>query len=118
MEYRKGVGVVYQMEDDLPLVGQVNDISVVNGGKVFLEVDCFCSYYESHYRVLYVLEALNSVKTITLTDICLPQPIHIRTASVLPGLRFVILPHILSMYDVLYQALYTHYNSCLKHFEV
>ena len=88
--------VFYQMEDDLPLVGQVNGISVVNGGKVFFEVDCFCSYYESHYRV-YVLKALNSVKTITITDLCLPHPIHIRTASVLPGLRFVILPHFINV---------------------
>ena len=50
--YRKGVGVVYQMEDDLPLVGQVNGISVVNGGKVFLEVDCF-AHITNHTIVYY-----------------------------------------------------------------
>ena len=40
-------GFVYQTEDDLPLIGLNNGISVVNRDKVGL----LCLYYELHYCV-------------------------------------------------------------------
>ena len=91
-EYKTGAGIVYDMEDDLPRVGQITGIFVVNSNKVLFEVDCFDTYYQSHFRC-YVLQSLQSSKLVFVNELKLINPLHIHSASALPGHRFVILPH-------------------------
>ena len=79
VEYRKDAGVIYKIEDDLPFVGQITCILVVDSTKVFLEIACFSSYYNSHYRV-YILEPLNINETILVSNLCLTSTVHIRKA--------------------------------------
>lgn len=50
VEYRKGAGVVYSMENDLPLIGQIIGIVVVDEDTIFLEVNGFSTYYHPHFQ--------------------------------------------------------------------
>ena len=92
IEYKKDVGVIYDMTADLPKVGQVTSVFVVNDNTVVFEMNCFSSVYVEHFRA-YTLQALNHEATITVHDLILPNPVHIRTASALPHHQSIILPH-------------------------
>lgn len=47
VEYKKDVGIIYDMTADLPKVGQVTSVFVIiiNNNKVVFEVNCFSSMY-------------------------------------------------------------------------
>ena len=90
IEYKTGAGLVYNIEDDLPKVGQVTSIYAVNSNKVVFEVDCFESMYIPHFHC-YVLRPLLCTMLALVNELRLVNPIHIRTASALPGHHFVIL---------------------------
>lgn len=96
IEYKYGVGIILGVdEDDLPLLGRVDDIYVLNSTTVVLRVAKFCTTYKPHYRA-YMLHELDDDSTIVhLTDLFLNTPIHIRTSQVLGTCKFIILPHAL-----------------------
>ncbi len=96
MEYKRKVGVVYDMTDDLPKVGQITSIYVINHNTVIFAVKCFSSVYVEHFRA-YTLHTLSCDKLVCVHDLLLPNPVHIRTASSLPGSKFVILPYHISV---------------------
>ncbi len=43
IDYKRNVGVVYDMTDDLPKVGQITSIYVINHNTVIFAVKCFSS---------------------------------------------------------------------------
>ena len=90
--YKKNAGLVYDMDQDHPKVGQISHIYIVNGHRVFFELDCYDSVYNSHFRV-YELTPLKCDKIITVVDLHLLTPVHIRTVSAIPGCCCIILPH-------------------------
>ncbi len=92
IEYKKHVGVIYDMTADLPQVGQVTSIFIVNHNTVVFEVTCFSSVYIEHYRT-YTLQAIHCEKMLTVHDLILPNPVHIRRVSVLSQCKSIILPH-------------------------
>ena len=96
VEYKYCVGVILGVdEDDLPLVGCVNYIYVVNDDNVVLSVSKFSTKYEPHYRA-YVLHELEDGPTLVhLTHLFLNTPVHIRTSQVLGTRKFIVLPHAL-----------------------
>ena len=57
IEYKKYVGVIYSMVHDLPNIGQIISIFVVNNKIPVLEVKCFSTVYIEHLRV-YTLSEL------------------------------------------------------------
>lgn len=94
-EYKTSVGVVYDMTDDLPRVGQVTSIYVINHTTVLFAVKCFSSMYVEHFRA-YTLQALHCDKLVSVHNLLIPNPLHIRTASALPS-KFVVLPYHISV---------------------
>lgn len=64
IEYKNATALVYNMEQDLPKVGVITAIYVVNSSKVLLDVDCFDTMCNSHFHA-YELQSLNCSKTCT-----------------------------------------------------
>ena len=50
IEYKKNAGVICGMNADLPTVGQISSIFVVNGNTVLFSVQMFSSVYVEHFR--------------------------------------------------------------------
>ena len=46
VEYKKNAGIIYDMSTDLPKVGQVTSVFVVNETTVVFEVHCYSVYIE------------------------------------------------------------------------
>ena len=91
VEYKKNAGIIYDMSADLPKVGQVTSVFVVNETTVVFEVDCYSSVYIEHFRA-YKLHSLKSTATITLDNLPLVHPVHIRKVSALLH-KCIILPY-------------------------
>ena len=89
---QKYVGVIYSMVHDLPNIGQIISIFVVNNKIPVLEVKCFSTVYIEHLRVYTLSELEFETMLITVQDLVVPNPVHIRTVSALPHSKTVILP--------------------------
>lgn len=93
IEYKCGVGVILDVKDDLPQVGCVQEIYIVNGSRIALRVKTFAAtYYEPHYRA-YLLDEEEAIKLVYLNSLFLLTPVHIRTSHVLGTDKYIILPH-------------------------
>lgn len=84
--------MIVDVTDDLPVIGQIEDIYVVEGSTVIFNVQQFSTLYEQHYRA-YVLQDSGDNIMIPLTELFLHSPIHIHRSQTLHD--FVILPHAL-----------------------
>ena len=84
--------MIVDVTDDLPIIGQIEDIYVVDGSTIIFNVKQFSTLYEQHYRV-YVLQDSGDNKIIPLTELFLHSPLHIHKSRTLH--HFVILPHAL-----------------------
>jgi len=94
-EYRPDAGVVISVEQDLPVVGCIKAIYVINGKEVAFNVTLHLTFYEKHFRA-YVLE--NNILQETIVHysmLFLQAPVHIRTSQVLSQVHFIFLPHAL-----------------------
>ena len=84
--------MIVDVEDDLPIIGQIENIYVVDGSNIILNVQLFSTLYEQHYRA-YVLQDSDDNVMIPLSKLFLHSPVHIHRSQTLH--RFVILPHAL-----------------------
>ena len=93
-EYKKDAGVVTRMKHDLPQIGKISAIYIVNSNTVVFRVRPFSSYSLSHFRG-YVLETLplEHEQLVYLSNLVVHNPVHIRTPRSLEGSKFIILPH-------------------------
>ena len=92
IEYKKYVDVIYSMVHDLLNIGQIISIFVVNNKIPVLEVKCFSTVYIEHLRVYTLSELEFETMLITVQELVVPNPVHIRTVSALPHSKTVILP--------------------------
>ena len=90
--YKLKAGVIIDVQDDLPIIGQIEDIYVVDGSTIILSVQQFHTIYEQHYRA-YVLQGSSENVLIPLSKLFLHSPIYIHRSQTLH--HFVILPHTL-----------------------
>ena len=95
-EYKPKTVVILDVEDDLPMVGIIQEIHVSCNNKVIFTVEQFSTIYMPHYRV-YILETSAScTKTVCCSNLFIPIPIHLRTSHVHELTNsFVILPYAL-----------------------
>ena len=92
IEYKRNAGVVCGMNHDLPTVGKITSLLVINSDKLYFRVQLFSSLYIEHFRA-YTLQPLDSEALISTDDLLSPHPIHIRTTSALPHHPCIILSH-------------------------
>ena len=90
VEYRIGDGIVSSNENDVYRVGQILNIYIIDGIKIYFHTKQFVTQYNSHYRA-YLLEPSHEDKFVLHENLLLTTPLHIRTSAFLPC--FVILPH-------------------------
>ena len=92
--YKPDCGVIIGIEDDLPVVGKVQDIYIINSNKVLFSLKQFYTFYESHYRAYTFRNDIDSItKFISYEQLLLHSPVHIRRSQTLH--YFVILPYTL-----------------------
>ena len=84
--------MIVDVDDDLPVVRQIEDIYVVDGSTIIFNVQQFSTLYEKHYQA-YVLHDSGESIMIPLTKLFLHSPVHIHRSQTLHN--FVILPHAL-----------------------
>ena len=95
VKYKCDVGVILCVEDDLPQVGHVQDIYLVNESQVAFHVKRFSTAFESHYRAYVLFEEKEMTELVYLNNLFVPTPVHIRTSRVLESNKYIILLHLL-----------------------
>ena len=80
------------MDHDLPTVGKISSLLIINGDKLYFRVKLFSSVYIEHFRV-YTLQPLDSEALISTDDLLSPYPIHIRTTSAVSHHQCIILSY-------------------------
>lgn len=94
-EYKHGVGIMLGVDDDdLPQIGCIQDVYVIDNDKVLFSVKKFSTTYEPHFRA-YVLHEEDVTAFLYLTDVFVRTPVYIRTSRSVGSNKFVILPHAL-----------------------
>ena len=95
-EFKLDVGVIYDVENDLPVVGKVKDIYIIDGCKVLFSIKPYLTHYQPHFRV-YLLSERTDVqeKFLYLSNLFIDTPVHIRQSQVLETHRFILLPYAL-----------------------
>lgn len=79
-EYKLATGVILEVEHDLPMVGIVQNIYVINGNEVMFYVKTFSTTFQPHYRA-YVLDNFLSLKIVHHSTLFIHSPVYIRTAN-------------------------------------
>lgn len=92
-EYKLTAGIILDMKHDLPIIGIVQDIYVVNGDEVAFQIDQFSTSFEPHYRAYVLDDHASCSDTILHSNLFIETPVHIRKSSI-PELKnsFILLP--------------------------
>lgn len=95
VEYKVDVGVILSVdEDDLPVVGCVHDIYIVNEFRVVFNTTKFTTTFEPHFRAYLLNEQVLEDSTfIYQAELFSHTPVHIRRSQVLGLTKYIILPH-------------------------
>ena len=95
-EYKVDTGVILDVdEDDLPVVGCIRHIYVINNTKVIFDVTKYTTTFEPHFRAYLLSEAEESTSAtyIYQTELFLRSPVHVRKSQVFGTNKYIILPH-------------------------
>lgn len=95
VEFKKGAGIVFGMKNDLPQVGQITSVYVINGGTVLFRATPFTSSWLPHFRGYTIHEEPHvHEKLWYMSQLVLHTPVHIRRPQALPSSKlFITLPH-------------------------
>jgi len=93
-EYKTDAGVIIEVKHDLPVVGKIEDIYIINGSKVLFYLKLYTTHYEPHFRA-YMLHKSSQRKFLYLCNIFIDTPVHIRKSRTLGTYLFVLLPYTL-----------------------
>ena len=93
-EYKTDAGVIIEVRHDLPVVGRIEDIYIINGSKILFELNLYTTHYEPHFRA-YVLHKTSQRKLLYLSNLFMDTPVHIRKSQILGTYLFVLLPYAL-----------------------
>ena len=92
-EFKISSGVIVGVKHDLPIVGVICQINIINGDTVIFSVDHYDTSFEPHYRAYILDETSFCSANIFHSNLFIQNSVHIRTSHVyeLSG-PFVILP--------------------------
>lgn len=92
-EYKPAAGVILEVEHDLPVVGIIQDVYLINGNEVMFHVKQFSTSFEPHYRAYILDDDCPSLKIVNHSTLFIHCPVNIR-ASHNPELShsFILLP--------------------------
>lgn len=98
-EYKKEIGIVYSIEQDLPIIFQISNLYVINGSTVVFKGHCHSTRYHPHFH-FYSLNSLEEESYFMYDQLPLSTPLHIRLSRVMPTKHIVILPFKIDNYFV------------------
>jgi len=75
-EYKPDAGVVVRVEHDLPIIGQIKSINIINGNVVIFHLSLYSTSYENHHRA-YVIDELLEETFCYHSTLYLHTPMHI-----------------------------------------
>ena len=90
-QYKKDTGVIVDVQHDLPIVGQIQEIYLVDGYSIAFHLKVYSTTYEPHYRA-YLLKKDYTEKILQLSSLFVETPVHIRRAQSVGTHAFIILP--------------------------
>ena len=79
-EYKPATGVILEVEHDLPIVGVIENIYLINGNEVMFHVKQFYTSFEPHYRAYILEDSLTYLKIVRHSTLFIHNPVHIRTS--------------------------------------
>jgi len=84
IQYKLNAGVIIDVKHDLPIIGQIEAIYVVDNNKILLKVNQYWTNYEPHYRA-YTLrtEVQKSTRLLLTMELFVPIVVHIRKTKTL-----------------------------------
>lgn len=92
--YKPDTGVIIGVKDDLPVVGKIQDIYIIDSNKVLFSIKQFYTFYEPHYHAYTFRNDTDIIiKFVSYEQLFLQSPVHIRKSQTLH--TFIILPHTL-----------------------
>ena len=91
--FRREAGFVYGMKDDMPQVGQISNIFIINEREVLFKAQMFTTTYDSHFHCYHLHQLDQEPSHFNYNDTVLicNKPLHIRTPRTIPGRNVVIL---------------------------
>ena len=99
IEYRLGDGIIIGVDSDkdLPYIGEILKLYVINNNDIYFEVRPFHSKYDPHYRVYTLDQSSADTLYVHHLELFMQIPVHIRAlVSFDNGHRkLFILPHAL-----------------------
>ena len=92
-EYKKGAGLVIQMKQDLPHIGKISTIYILNNDTIVFRVLPFYTQPLPHFQG-YILHSPpeQNQQLVYISQLAVHIPVHIRMPQSLPRRKFVILP--------------------------
>ena len=98
-EYRISSGVILNVKDDLPVVGVIQDVYLLNENKAILKVDEYLTSFNPHYHAYVLDNDLLSSKSVCHSDLFIQTSVHIHKSCIYElSPYFVILPYALCSY--------------------
>ena len=95
-EFKIDVGIIYGVEDDLPIVSKVQDIYIIDGCKILFNVKPYLTHYQPQFRAYLLYERTDvQKKFLYLSNLFINTPVHIRRSQVLGTETFILLPYAL-----------------------
>lgn len=95
-EYKVSSGVVLEVKYDLPVIGVIQEIYLLNEKIVMFKVDEYSTIFHSHYRAYVLNDDSLSSRTVSHSDLFIKTSVHIHTScnyELSP--RFIVLPYAL-----------------------
>lgn len=92
-EFRNGAGFIHSLQNDLPQIGLISDIYVLDKKNLVFKAFNYVTVYHPHFHA-YSLSRSSSGPTYYCYDkLVLSKPIHIRQPRSLPHHDIVVMPY-------------------------
>lgn len=91
-EYKLRTGLIIDVIDDMPMIGIIQKIFVVDEHTIFFRVNVYECTYDEHYRA-YILSDKTTSRMVSQCNLFCSGPVHIHTSHIHELYNsFVILP--------------------------
>ena len=92
-EYKISFGVITDVKHDLPVVGVIRHINLVNGNKVMFSINEYSTSFEPHFRAYILDNDPFCSRTVCHNNLFIQTPVYIHI-SCIPELShsFIVLP--------------------------
>jgi len=92
-EYKLNAGIIVGFVHDLPIVGKIKQLLVINETDLAFVVIQYSTYYEKHFRAYILDQVTDDNKIVLHSNLFCNSPIHVCKSQTLSHRSFVLLPY-------------------------